>query len=190
MAKEFKLNLAGQELALQLGHKVTKDDLYGSVKKVIEANGKVLERGYLLPTGVLLRRSQIAYASVDGEGTCVEEPTVFVNDEPAVQTPSSFNQAQPLTKIAMTNLVDFCADDVYQVQTGELAAGLYQTVFAYYASYQPREALLLVRGADDAFLLIGERKAAPFVGRTVSYEFFDAQAAEEADLDPLDFSMN
>ena len=43
---------------------------------------------------------------------------------------------------------------------------------------------------DGAFLLVGQLKACPLVGRTVAYEFFDAatEAAEEG-TDPLDFSM-
>lgn len=40
-----------------------------------------------------------------------------------------------------------------------------------------------------AFLLVGQLKACPLVGRTVVYQFFDATSLAEEAGDPLDFSM-
>ncbi len=188
----LQLVLNGAELTAQLRNKVTKDDLYGSVKRVVEAEGRVLERGFLLPDGRTLRRSQIAYASMDAEGSLAEDPVTYIGEQAAVQIPSSFEQPCPLSPVPLQRLLQFAVGDVYALDVQGMPAGLYETTFNYRASYAPREAFVLVRGegeAAQAFLLVGDTKAAPFVGQTLSYEFFDAQASVEDDTDPLDFAM-
>lgn len=188
----LQLVLNGAALSAQLRNKVTKDDLYGSVKRVVEASGRVLERGYLLPDGRTIRRSQIAYASMDAEGSVAQPPVTYIGEQPAVQIPSSFEQDCPLTPVPMQRLTQFAVGDVYALDVAGLEPGLYETTFNYRASYAPREAFVLARGEGDsaqAFLLVGDTKAAPFVGQAMSYEFFDAQVSVEEDTDPLDFSM-
>jgi hypothetical protein len=188
----LQLLLNGASMTAQLRNKVTKDDLYGSVKRVVESEGRLLERGYLLPDGRTIRRTQVAYASMDAEGSVAEDPTTYIGEQPAVQIPSSFEQDCPLAPVPLQRLVHFAVGDVYALDVAGLPAGLYETSFNYRASYAPREAFVLVRGSGDAaeaFLLVGDTKSAPFVGQTLSYEFFDAQAGAEEDTDPLDFSM-
>jgi hypothetical protein len=183
----LKLMLGGDERAAEFGSKITKEDLYGGIKKIVEANGVELERGYLLPDGNLIRRSQLTIASLDSEGTPIEAPQATVDDQVVTPRPSSFDVGVELESVPLSRLADFAVGDVYVIQA-DLPAGLYATTFNYRASLQPREAFVLVR-EDNTFLLVGEAKAAPFVGRTVSYEFFDAITGSESEIDPLDFSM-
>jgi hypothetical protein len=187
MPSTLNLTLGADHHVAQLGSKITKDDLYGSVKRVVEADGVELERGYLLPDGRLLRKSQLSFASVDAEGSAAEDPIAYVGEAQVTATPSSFETGSSIAKVPMARLADFAVGDVYVIEA-DLPQGLYETSFNYRASFAPREAYVLVR-EDASYLLVGERKAAPFVGRSVSYEFFDAEAAADAESDPLDFSM-
>jgi hypothetical protein len=103
--------------------------------------------------------------------------------------PSSFDGTEPLEAVPLETLARFVTTDVYPIEPGALPPGLYRGTFNYRKSARPRDALVLVR-EDGAFLLVGQLKTCPMVGRTVAYEFFDAAAgaAQEA-ADPLDFSM-
>jgi hypothetical protein len=184
----FTLTLGEHAHLADLGGKITKEDLYGGVKRIVEVDGVELERGYLLPNGVLVRKSQLSMATLDPEGTPDEEPLAFIDDQPVAPIPSSFNEPATIEPVPMVRLAQFATADVYAIQV-DLAAGLYATRFNYRQGYQSRAALILVR-EDAAFLLVGEPKEPPFVGRTVPYEFFDAMEATDADTDPLDFSMN
>lgn len=187
MPSTLNLTFGAHQHVAQFGSKLTKDDLYGRVTRIVEADGVELERGFLLPDGRLIRKNQLSFAAIDTEGSTVEEPTAYIGDVPVTATPSSFDTGTTLTAAPIQRLADFAVGDVYIIEV-DLPEGLYETVFNYRASFQPRDAMVLVR-EDASFLLVGERKAAPFVGRSVSYEFFDAEASADADTDPLDFSM-
>lgn len=185
--KEVKFKLADGTASTQLGNKISKEDLYGNVRKIVEKDGQYLERGYLSPTGRLLQRAQISNLSVDPDGTPLETPLVLLDGQPAEISPSSFEKESELREVPLTRLVDFNASDVYEVDAAGLKPGLYETVFNYRKSHSPRDALLLVK-EGEAFLLVGQFKKTLLVGQTPTYEFFDA-AAEEEEADPLDFSM-
>jgi hypothetical protein len=187
--KELKLSLEGAPLTVLLGDKVTKEDLYGEVRSVVEKGGRPLERGYLLPDGTLVRKGQMSSASIDGEGTPVESAQSFVDDLVLELQPSSFEKETPLRSVPLSRLVGFNTTDVYTLEAASLAPGLYETNFNFRKSFQPRDALLLVK-TGEAWLLVGQSKRTSFVGKTLSYEFFDAMADDTADdADPLDFSM-
>jgi hypothetical protein len=188
-AKSLKLNVGGKEIAASLESKVSKDDLYGRVEHIVEQGGRRLERGWLLPDGATFRKSQVAMTSVDPEGSPAETPEVHCAGQKLELRPSSFDGAESLESVAPETLARFVTTDVYPIEASGMAAGLYRGSFNYRKSARPRDALLLVR-EDGAFLLVGQLKACPLVGRTVAYQFFDAPAgaAEEAG-DPLDFSM-
>ena len=188
-AKSLKLSVGGKEVAATLESKIGKDDLYGRVDHVVEQGGKRLERGFLLPDGSTFRKSQVAMTSVDSEGSPAETPEIHCAGQKLELRPSSFDGTEPLQSVQMETLARFVTTDVYPVDAGGLAPGLYRGTFNYRKSARPRDALLLVR-EDGAFLLVGQLKACPMAGRTVAYQFFDAAAggAEEA-TDPLDFSM-
>jgi hypothetical protein len=187
--KTLKLTVAGQEIAAGLASKIGKDDLYGRVEHVVEQAGRRLERGWLLPDGTTFRKSQVAMTSVDPDGSPAEPPEIFSAGQKLELRPSSFDGAESLETVPLETLGRFVTADVYPVEAAGMAPGLYRGTFNYRKSARPRDALLLVRD-DGAFLLVGQLKACPFVGRTVAYQFFDAaaSAAEEAG-DPLDFSM-
>jgi len=186
--KPLEFSLSGTAIMAGLGEKVTKDALYGEVRFSVEKDGRPLERGSLLPDGTLLRRAQMSNISADPEGTPVEAAQALVDDQVVEQQPSSFEKPGELRSVPLTRLVGFNVSDVYSLDAGTLAPGLYETTFNYRKSYQPREALLLVKAGGEAWLLVGTFKLTTFVGKTLAYEFFDA-VTEEDTGDPLDFSM-
>lgn len=187
-AKTLKLNVGGQEIAAGLESKIAKDDLYGRVDHVVEQGGKRLERGWLLPDGLTFRKSQVAMMSVDPEGSPAESPEIQSAGQKLELRPSSFDGAESLESVPLETLARFVTTDVYPIKAAGLAPGLYRGSFNYRKSARPRDALLLVR-EDGAFLLVGQLKACPLVGRTVAYQFFDATGAVEEASDPLDFTM-
>ena len=188
-AKALKLSVGGKEIAATLESKISKDDLYGRVDHLVEHGGQRLERGWLLPDGSTFRKSQVAMTSVDVEGSPAETPEIHSAGQKLELRPSSFDGSETLEPVPLETLARFLTTDVYPVDAGGLTPGLYAGSFNYRKSARPRDALMLVRD-DGAFLLVGQLKACPLVGRTVAYQFFDttAGAAEEA-ADPLDFSM-
>lgn len=188
-AKSLKLNVSGKEIVATLESKVSKDDLYGRIDHIVEHAGKRLERGWLLPDGSAFRKSQVSMTSVDPEGSPADSPEIQSAGQKLELRPSSFDGSEALEPVPLETVARFLPTDVYPVDAGGLAPGVYRGNFNYRKSARPRDALLLVR-EDGAFLLVGALQACPMVGRTVAYQFFDAAsgAADEA-TDPLDFSM-
>jgi hypothetical protein len=188
-AKTLKLQIAGQEHATELGSKVSKDDLYGRVEHVVEQEGKRLERGWLLPDGTTLRKSQVAITSVDPDGSPAEPVEIRSAGQTLELRPSSFDGVESLEPVPLETVARFVTTDVYPLKQTGLAVGLYRGTFNYRKSARPRDALVLVRD-EGAFLLVGQLKACPLVERTIAYQFFDAPSgAAEESSDPLDFSM-
>ena len=187
--KTLNLNVGGKEIAASLESKINKDDLYGRVVNVVEHDGRPLERGWLLPDGSTFRKHQVAMTSVDLDGSPAESPEIQCAGQKVELRPSSFDGQENLEPVPLETIARFVTTDVYPIGAGGLAPGVYRGNFNYRKSARPRGALLLVR-EEGAFLLVGQLKACPMVGRTVAYQFFDAAAgaAEEAG-DPLDFSM-
>jgi hypothetical protein len=188
-SKSLKLSVAGAEISAELDSKVTKDDLYGRVESVVEHDGKRLERGWLLPDGTTLRKGQVSMTSVDPEGSPAEPVEIRCAGQKVELRPSSFDGIEAMEPVSLETFARFVTNDVYPLKPSGLAPGVYRGTFNYRKSARPRDALILVRD-DGAFLLVGQLKACPLVGRTVAYQFFDAPggASEEAG-DPLDFSM-
>ena len=188
-SKIIKLSVAGAEIGASLESKVGKDDLYGRVEHVVEQSGQRMERGWLLPDGATFRKSQVAMTSVDPEGSPAEPPEIQSAGQKVEVRPSSFENTESLEPVPLETVARFVTTDVYPIAAPGLAPGVYRGSFNYRKSARPRDALILVRD-DGAFLLVGQLKACPLVGRTLAYQFFDAAsgAAEEAG-DPLDFTM-
>lgn len=188
-AKPLKLDVAGKEVSATLESKITKDDLYGRVDHVVEQEGRRMEKGWLLPDGTTLRKSQVTMAAIDPDGSPADPVEVQCAGQKVELRPSSFDGVEILEPVPLETIARFVTTDVYPLKLENLTAGLYRGTFNYRKSARPRDALVLVRN-DGAFLLVGQLKACPLVERTVAYQFFDApgSAAEEAG-DPLDFSM-
>lgn len=185
--KEIKFKLEGSDASAQLGSKVTKEDLYGDIRKIVEKDGRRLERGYLLPEGVVVRRSQVSSVSVDPEGTATESLVVTFDGAIVEQEPSSFEKPNELHPVPLTRIVELSVTDVYELDPGDLKPGLYQTCFNYRKTHLPKDALVLVK-PGEAWLLVGQFKKTTFVGKSLAYDFFDTPA-EQDEADPLDFSM-
>jgi hypothetical protein len=152
--KTLKINVSGKEIAANLESKIDKDDLYGRVDHIVEQAGKRLERGWLLPDGVTYRKSQVAMTSVDPEGSPAESPEIRCAGQKMELRPSSFDGTESLEPVPLETVARFVTTDVYPVEAGGLAPGVYRGSFNYRKSARPRDALLLVR-EDGAFLLVG-----------------------------------
>ena len=71
MAKSLAFILGKKEYSVDLGRKVSKDDLYGRVKRVVEKDGQPLARGLLAPDGNCSPASLFP-VRLNTEGTPVE----------------------------------------------------------------------------------------------------------------------
>lgn len=190
MPKPIYLTFEEKDYKVELGRKVSKDDLYGKVKRVVEKDGQPLNRGLLGPDGSLLPRKALSSIRLDPDGTPVEPEEVIHDGSPVKILPSSFEESAPLDELPITALAGFCVSDVYPLEDCELPVGLYSTWFAYRKGPERKEALVLVQ-EDVAFLLAGHRKNSPMVGLGVVYDFFDAASTEDdtEEDDDLDFAM-
>jgi hypothetical protein len=196
MGKAMTFSLNGQRLTAVLEPQVSKRDLYGYSKKIIEKEGHRLVRGYLSPEGQLIRHREIASVRLDPEGTPIEEPTVLIAGNPALYQPSAFERDNLLEPVPLTCLIGFNVSTVYPLvlEDPPIPPGLYATAFAYRKSYILKDAYLLVKDElvkdeKEAYLLVGVAKKTTFVGLTVTYDFFDAEEIDEGDEDELDFAM-
>ncbi len=189
MAKSIQFNLEGRSITGTLGTRISKRDLYGYAKRTVEQEGQTLTRGYLSADGRLMANRELSSVRLDPEGTPVADPITEIEGEPAELHPSSFDQENSLEPVPWQRLIGFNVSDVYPLEELDLPEGVYETWFSYRKSYQPKEALILVKQNGEAFLLTGVTKRTTLVGLMVAYEFFDAEDELEADEDELDFSM-
>jgi len=189
MAKSIILTLGKKNFCVELGRKVTKDDLYGKVKRVVEKDGLPLDRGLLSPNGSIIQRKALSSVRLDSQGTPIETEEVLHDGKLVEPLPSSFDESAPLEELPIKALAGFCVTDVYPIVC-EMPKGLYSTWFAYRKGPDRKEALVLVR-EDGAFLMAGYRKNSPLVGLGVIYDFFDAESTDDdtEDEDDLDFAM-
>src|SRR5258707_7372573 len=144
-AKSMKLSVAGKEITGELQSKIGKDDLYGRVEHIVEQGGKRMERGWLLPDGTTLRKSQVAMTSVDPEGSPAEPPEIQCAGQKIELRPSSFDGVEVLETVPLETVARFITTDVYPIQTEGLAPGVYRGSFNYRKSARPRDAMVLVR---------------------------------------------
>jgi len=186
--KEIKFLFNGEPITTQLGTRVEKKALYGYSRYIAEKDGTALSRGYLDPDGALLQRSAMTLVKLDPEGTPVEEVITDIDGAEAVPVPSSFDREAPLLPLPWSALAGFNVADVYPLDTTGLAPGLNQTEFNYRKSVQPKEALILVK-TGESWLLCGVRRSPVFVGLSVAYSFFDADAAAGDEDEEPDIAM-
>jgi hypothetical protein len=169
--------------------KVSKEDLYGRVQKLVLKDGQALKKAYLLADGSAVPVSGLSNVKVDPDGTPIEDEILTVDGAEVSLQPSSFEEAANLEKAPLSSLAGFCCSDVYPINGLDLSAGLYRTWFSYRKSIDRKEALLLVKESQEAFLLVGHFKSSPLVGVSVIYSFFDSDDEGPDDEDDLDFSM-
>jgi hypothetical protein len=99
MAKPIVFSLSKKEFSVFLGRKITKDDLYGKVKRVVEKDGQPLDRGLLDRDGSLLARKSLSTVRLGTEGTPVEPEEVLPDGQPVESLPSSFDEAATLDEL-------------------------------------------------------------------------------------------
>jgi hypothetical protein len=182
--------LGGKEISCELARKVTKDDLYGRLKKLTIKGDEVLGRGYLTADGRCVPASAISNGRLDPEGTPVDKEEILYDGEVREALPSSFEEAATLEHAPLASLASFCVTDVYPLEGATLDKGLYSTWFSYRKSPERKEAFVLSK-EGGVFLLVGYAKNSPFVGQIVPYELFDAEGAGSGDEEDeeMDFAM-
>jgi hypothetical protein len=189
MAKPIAWRLGEQVYQIELGAKVDKKALYGFAKRVVERDGHWLKRGFLCPDGTLIRNDAVSLVKLDPQGSPVEEVVTEVAGKVPDILPSSFDQENKLEPVPLTTLIGFNVRDSYPLSASTLPGGLYATTFSYRKSHHHQDALLFVK-ENEAWLLVGTFKLTTFVGQTVVYDFFDAEADETGgDSEDLDFAM-
>ena len=182
-------NFDDQIISGDFQRKVSKEDLYGRVQKLVLKDGQPLSKAFLLADGSAVPVSGLSNVKVDPDGTPIEDEILLVDGAEVALMPSSFEEAASLEKAPLSSLAGFCCSDVYPINGLGLAAGLYRTWFSYRKSIDRKEALLLVKESQEAFLLVGHFKSSPLVGVSVIYSFFDSDDESPDDEDDLDFSM-
>jgi hypothetical protein len=188
MARALNFRIGEATLSYELAARVDKKALYGYARRIAEKDGKALSRGLLLADGRLLPSNAVSSIKVDPDGSPVDPIETSIDGQAAELQPSSFDIELPFAAVPMALLAAFQVTDVYPLIGTGLEPGLYLGEFAYSKSYQPKDALLLVR-ADGAFLLVGAGKRSTFLDLSVAYDFFDAEAEADDAGDELDFSM-
>ena len=83
----ISFTLGGKEISCELARKVTKDDLYGRLKKLTIKGDEVLGRGYLTADGRCVAASAISNGKLDPEGTPVDKEEVLYDGEPREALP-------------------------------------------------------------------------------------------------------
>ena len=185
----ISFTLGKKDISCELSRKVTKDDLYGRLKKLTIKGDEMLGRGYLTSDGRCVPASAISNGKLDPEGTPVDKEEVLYDGEPREALPSSFEEAAALEHASLSTLASFCVTDVYQLEGAQLDKGLYSTWFSYRKSPEREEAFVLSK-EGGTFLLVGYAKNSPFVGQIVPYELFDAESADGDEEDEeMDFAM-
>jgi hypothetical protein len=179
---------AGKEVSCELARKVTKDDLYGRLKKLTIKGDMVLARGYLTADGRCAPASAVSNSRLDPEGTPADKEEILYDGSPREALPSSFEEAAPLEQAALASLASFCVTDVYPLEGANFPKGLYSTWFSYRKSPERKEAFVLAKDGGT-FLLVGYAKNSPFVGKIVPYELFDAEASGDEEDEEMDFAM-
>lgn len=185
----ISFTLGGNDITCELARKVTKDDLYGRLKKLTIKGDEVLGRGYLTADGRCVPASAISNGKLDPEGTPVAKEEILYDGESREMLPSSFEEAAALEPAPLASLASFCVTDVYPLEGATLDKGLYSTWFSYRKAPERKEAFVLSKDGGT-FLLVGYAKNSPFVGQVVPYELFDAESAggDEED-EEMDFAM-
>ncbi len=185
----ISFTFAGKAFTCELSRKVTKDDLYGRLKKLTIKGDDVLARGYLTDEGRCVPASSISNSRIDQEGTPVEKEEVLYDGKVCEALPSSFEEPATIELAPLTSLASFCVTDVYPLEGSALEKGLYSTWFSYRKSPERKEAFVLSK-AGGVFLLVGYTKNSPLVGQIVPYELFDAEGASgDEEDDEMDFAM-
>jgi hypothetical protein len=188
-AKPLTFRFEDQEISLELGSSVKKEELYGKKTTTVEKDQAVLEKVLVTPEGEIIEVSNTRSIKVDPSGSLVEETQPISNETgQAVFFTSSFKEARLMEKAHEQDLVSLSTESVYPVGQTNLEAGIYKTKFAYRDGPKLQDAILLVNSDKPSFLLVGEAKPSALIGPTETYEFFDAED-ETADSDEMSFEM-
>lgn len=188
-SKPAKFIFNGEEVTLEIEASIKREELYGKKVKQIEKDSEILQKGVLTQDGHLFPAKVFSTVRVDDEGT-ITEPTQQVTEDGSQLTvyTSSFKEAREITKCSDKEAAELCVDSVMPVKTS-LDPGTYSTKFTYRDGTNLQDAVLIVK-EKDAFLLTGEKKNTPMLGKGEVYEFFDEGDSElQSEDEEMDFTM-
>jgi hypothetical protein len=189
-AKPLSLIFENQEVTIEVGSSIKKEDLYGKKSTAIEKDNVVLEKVLVTPQGDIIEASTTRSVKVDQFGSLVEDTLVCSSEtNQPVFYHSSFKEARQLEKAEPQDAVTLCTESVYPIAQHSLEEGIYRTKFTYRDGAKLQDAIILVNAQSPSFMLVGETRQPPLIGSTETYEFFDADDEESANSDELNFEM-
>lgn len=188
--KPAKFIFNGAEIEIGIGSSIKRDELYGKKIKQIEKDGEILQKGVLTQNGELYPAGAFGTVRVDESGSLTGKTQAIGDD--GSQLPvftSSFKEAREIKPITPADGAELCVESVMPVETG-LDQGWYETKFTYRDGNKLQDAVLVVKGAES-FLLTGEKKKTPMLGKGEVYEFFDGDddLADKEEDENIDFNM-
>jgi len=190
--KIIKFLYDNKEIEVAVEATIKREELYGKQSKVVEKDGTPLEKGILTPTGQLFPASAFGTVRVDEKGALIDSPVPQTEDGKQAPTYiSSFKESRPLKKITPGDVVDLSVESVIPVKQQVLDEGYYGTEYTYRDSTKLQDAVLVVKGEGDkkeSYLLIGDRKETPMLGKLETYNFFEDDE-DEAEEEEVDFNM-
>lgn len=188
-AKPLTLIFNNQEVTVELGTSIKKEDLYGKKSTSVEINSQVLEKVLVTPLGEVIRASATSVVKDDGSGSPLEATLTYSAENGQLSAYlSSFKEPRILESATKEEAATMCAESVYPVAQHSLEEGFYKTKFAYRDSPKLQDAILIASGVGPSFLVVGEARQPALIGQTEGYEFFDAEDENDSS-DELSFDM-
>lgn len=187
--KIINFTYGNKDIAVTIGATIKREELYGKQSRIVEKDNKQLQKAILTPTGVLFPSSVFSSTRVDPNGSIIDAPTPKTLDgKEAAIFISSFKEARPLKKVEPSDIVDIAVEGVIPATQQDLENGFYETQYTYRDSTKLQEAVIIVND-KESFILVGERKETPLLGKGETYDFFEEENEEESSEDEVDFNM-
>ena len=191
--KTIKFLYDKKEISITVEATIKREELYGKQTKVVEKDGAPLSKGVLTPSGQLFPASAFGSVRVDSKGELTETPIPKTEDgNQAPMYASSFKETRDLKKITPAEAIDIAVESVIPVKQTELEEGFYGSQYTYRDSTKLQDAVLVVKGKDDkkeSYLLVGDKKTTPMLGKLETYNFFEEDEDNAADEEEVDFNM-
>lgn len=152
-------------------------------KKAAVFNNEILNQSFIDTDGTLIDRQHII--SIQEVSTGFEDNIIYKKfNLPLTKLESSFKQTRTLSKGSLLDLTTFLTTSCYKIKT-DLEPGIYKTTFVYHASYEEKDAIILI-DKTKSLLLIGKSKNFISVDKETNPEYLEAKYASQQDENELD----
>lgn len=182
----------GKEVPVIVEATIKREELYGKQIKVIEKDGIPLKKGILTQSGTLFPATAFGSVKVDSQGSLDQAtiPKTQEGKEAPIYT-SSFKESRKIVKIEPEKVADIAVTSVLPAQQSILPEGFYEGEYTYRDSTKLQTAVLVVKANKETFLLIGDKKETPLLGKLETYDFFDGsdEVDSEEESEEVDFNM-